>query len=729
MGNAESVPKSSQSEKAHHKNEKQKQQKRGGARGRGLSCCGKGAATPDDGPPPRRLIEKAPSIPDSNSEASTASRSVRSNAPLPAVPNGNGNGNGKKTLHRRTDSVITAAERAAAGGSNGNNLVVPYNEAHIATFEKEIMSTRPFSYEASGMQQFKAYAAILHPGETSVKVSIRPFNEGYSVDRNQWDVRWVGRLVTRRTVLTPTGEHAYSFVPLYESSFSTPSVYSWRHSTVDVQIKARLTHMLLGEISMVMGGMFGPEFKERMRRGEKLRLGRTPSSATNKSTKPPSMQRGHSLSRQQSFQHQQQQQKLLQQQQQQQQTRAGLQRQSTWHGGATSSSYAHSDGGRSVSSHRSVPRGLGIQVQPPELPPLPALPVGGIPVGRYTRPPRTTYRPWETGTLFNEERRWTKGWAHQQLAPLVSHPPPRLSNFDAIFVLYHGCVGTGEISRGPITAMRGPSRVEGAATTEARPVQKISSRLFRSSPWGGNSKSKPCFLRGCASKSSKSKVYESAVDDLMVQTSNVWPLSSAAPYYFGVTFETLRRDPFPPSVKEYKKMTKKGYKRVSYRARTVYTMMRTVPEVDGLKSAGNAMLYIPVASVRYSGWTQHAKCARESAPFDFKLEMVHMLIQKTVAMLDEKDASRQRQFFDDEKKFLIGEGPPAKIKSIAFDRWLEETAKDMAIVKEWDRKNSEKQSLFDDASTYVPSDDYWLGPREVPFDFLSAEVNDPWSRF
>ncbi|KAK8254174.1 hypothetical protein IWZ00DRAFT_543203 [Phyllosticta capitalensis] len=552
----------------------------------------------------------APSIPDSNSEASTASRSVRSNAPLPAVPNGNGNGNGKKTLHRRTDSVITAAERAAAGGSNGNNLVVPYNEAHIATFEKEIMT----------------YAAILHPGETSVKVSIRPFNEGYSVDRNQWDVRWVGRLVTRRTVLTPTGEHAYSFVPLYESSFSTPSVYSWRHSTVDVQIKARLTHMLLGEISMVMGGMFGPEFKERMRRGEKLRLGRTPSSATNKSTRPPSMQRGHSLSRQQSFQHQQQQQKLLQQQQQQQQTRAGLQRQSTWHGGATSSSYAHSDGGRSVSSHRSVPRGLGIQVQPPELPPLPALPVGGIPVGR-------------------------------------------------------------------------------------------------------NSKSKPCFLRGCASKSSKSKVYESAVDDLMVQTSNVWPLSSAAPYYFGVTFETLRRDPFPPSVKEYKKMTKKGYKRVSYRARTVYTMMRTVPEVDGLKSAGNAMLYIPVASVRYSGWTQHAKCARESAPFDFKLEMVHMLIQKTVAMLDEKDASRQRQFFDDEKKFLIGEGPPAKIKSIAFDRWLEETAKDMAIVKEWDRKNSEKQSLFDDASTYVPSDDYWLGPREVPFDFLSAEVNDPWSRF
>lgn len=216
---------------------------------------------------------------------------------------------------------------------------------------------------------------------------------------------------------------------------------------------------------------------------------------------------------------------------------------------------------------------------------------------------------------------------------------------------------------------------------------------------------------------------------MVVQTSNVWPLSSAAPYYFGVTFETLRRDPFPPSVKEYKKMTKKGYKRVSYRARTVYTMMRTVPEVDGLKSAGNAMLYIPVASVRYSGWTQHAKCARESAPFDFKLEMVHMLIQKTVAMLDEKDASRQRQFFDDEKKFLIGEGPPAKIKSIAFDRWLEETAKDMAIVKEWDRKNSEKQSLFDDASTYVPSDDYWLGPREVPFDFLSAEVNDPWSRF
>ncbi|KAK7608755.1 hypothetical protein JOL62DRAFT_206218 [Phyllosticta paracitricarpa] len=398
MGNAESTPsKSSSTEKAQQQKKKkqQQQQKGGGGKAGGLACCGKRPSTPDEGgaptPPRRRLIAKAPSIPDSNSsDASTASRSVRSNrnAALPALPptgNGSGNGSGKKTLHRRTDSVITAAagERAAAagaGGANGSNLVVPYNEAHISTFEKEIMG----------------YAAILHPGETSVKVSIRPFNEGYSVDRNQWDVRWVGRLVTRRTVLTAAGEPGFSFIPLYESVFSTPSVYSWRHSTADVQIRARLTHMLLGEVSMAMAGMFGPDFKDRLRRGEKLRLaGRssTFSSATSSARqRPPSMQRGHSLSRQQSFQHQQQQQKLLQQQHQQ--SRGVLQRQSTWHGG-TSSSYAHSDGGRSISSYRSVPRGLGIQVPPPDVP-VPALPPGVTPVGRYTRPPRPTYRPWET---------------------------------------------------------------------------------------------------------------------------------------------------------------------------------------------------------------------------------------------------------------------------------------------------------------------------------------------
>ncbi|KAK8170836.1 hypothetical protein BKA80DRAFT_305717 [Phyllosticta citrichinensis] len=387
MGNAESTPNGSSSEKVQRQKKKnhQQQQKRGAAAG--LACCGKRPNSPDEGaptPPRRRLIEKASSIPDSNSDASTASRSVRSNrnAPLPALPpTGNGSGSGKKTLHRRTDSVITAAggERAAAGAANGNNLVVPYNEAHISTFEKEIMG----------------YAAILHSGETSVKVSIRPFNEGYSVDRNQWDVRWVGRLVTRRTVLTAAGEPGFSFIPLYESAFSTPSVYSWRHSTADVQIRARLTHMLLGEVSMAMAGMFGPDFKERLRRGEKLRLaGRssTFSSATSGArARPPSMQRGHSLSRQQSFQHQQQQQKLLQQQHQQ--SRGVLHRQSTWHGG-TSSSYVHSDGGRSASSHRSVPRGLGIQVPPPDVP-VPALPAGVTPVARYTRPSRPTYRPWE----------------------------------------------------------------------------------------------------------------------------------------------------------------------------------------------------------------------------------------------------------------------------------------------------------------------------------------------
>ncbi|KAK7524873.1 hypothetical protein IWZ03DRAFT_35321 [Phyllosticta citriasiana] len=388
MGNAESAPnKSSSTEKAQQQRKKQQQQqKRGGGKAGGLACCGKRPSTPDEGgaptPPRRRLIAKAPSIPDSNSsDASTASRSVRSNrnAALPALPptaNGSGIGSGKKTLHRRTDSVITAAagERAAAagaGGANGSNLVVPYNEAHISTFEKEIIG----------------YAAILHPGETSVKVSIRPFNEGYSVDRNQWDVRWVGRLVTRRTVLTAAGEPGFSFIPLYESVFSTPSVYSWRHSTADVQIRARLTHMLLGEVSMAMAGMFGPDFKDRLRRGEKLRLaGRssTFSSATSSARqRPPSMQRGHSLSRQQSFQHQ-----------QQQQSRGVLQRQSTWHGG-TSSSYAQSDGGRSTSSYRSVPRGLGIQVPPPDVP-VPALPPGITPVGRYTRPPRPMYRPWET---------------------------------------------------------------------------------------------------------------------------------------------------------------------------------------------------------------------------------------------------------------------------------------------------------------------------------------------